>query len=264
MDILIHTLSGTATATVIAGLHACRPAQRAKIVAVGAVAGALPDLDAISLWSGFDRSIGAWLNLEHSGREIYFGKFWYSHHVFMHSILCDVILTCLAVFVGGWIYHKWLKRAPCFGSGFQYLSVYHITFFLAYLSHLLGDLPTPGGSWGGINLWFPFKEFTGGWGYTWWWNNYDIFLLLLACTLMNIGVMISWGRWEKQLKYLPGWIYLLTIGMICFQLYQRPVNFNETLPDSKEKISLEIQEEILGPRLFHVMRRFDQALPVYF
>ncbi|MEM7372517.1 MAG: metal-dependent hydrolase [Bacteroidota bacterium] len=264
MDILIHTLSGTATATVIAGLHPCRPSQKTKIVLIGAFAGALPDLDAVSLWSGFDRTIGNFLGLAHSGREIYFGKLWYSHHVFMHSLLCDFLFTLLAVFIGGWMYCKWIKRAPDIWSGIRYLSVYFLTFFLAYFSHLMGDLPTPGGSWGGINLWFPSEEFTGGWGYTWWWNNYDIFLLLSGCTLLNIVVMISWGKWERQLKYLPAWIYMLTIGLICFQLYQRPVNFNETGTGSKEKRSLEIQEEILGPELYHLMRRFDEALPVYF
>lgn len=262
MDILIHTLSGTATATVIAALHRCRPSQKIKILGVGAFAGALPDFDAISLWSRFDRTIGTWFNLEHSGREIYFGKFWYSHHVFMHSLLCDVLLTVFLAMCGCWIYQHWFKRAPCYWSGMRYLSVYVLTFFLAYFSHLLGDLPTPGGSWGGINLWFPFTEFTGGWGYTWWWNNYDIFLILLSCILLNITIMICWGRWEKVLMYLPGGIYLCAVGLICYQLSQRPANLNSH--SSKEQQSLQIQKEILGEKLFLMMRRFDQALPVYF
>ena len=94
MDILTHTFSGFACGTVVASLHQGSLFDKVCIVLAGSIGGCLPDLDAISLWSGFDHYIGSVLSLP-SGREIYFGKFWYSHHSFMHSLvgLFSFILT---------------------------------------------------------------------------------------------------------------------------------------------------------------------------
>jgi hypothetical protein len=63
------------------------------VIGFSGLGGALPDFDAISLWSGFDKTFGKLFNLSNSGEVIYFSKFWYSHHGFLHSILASVILA---------------------------------------------------------------------------------------------------------------------------------------------------------------------------
>lgn len=75
VDILTHTLSGVAVATCVASFMPT-PQGRWRLLLLGAVAGALPDLDALSLWSGFDHSIGAYFGLS-KGALIYTGQWWY-------------------------------------------------------------------------------------------------------------------------------------------------------------------------------------------
>ena len=77
MDILTHILSGTTTAACIALTAKLPRKTQLRMICLGALAGALPDIDALSLWSGFNSTIGTWLHLKHSGNQIYFGKFWY-------------------------------------------------------------------------------------------------------------------------------------------------------------------------------------------
>jgi len=99
MDILSHTLSGIAVGTVAAAfVRKSRNSAKKKalIILSGALAGAIPDIDAISLWSGFDNAIGSPLGLNYSGREIYFGKLWYSHHGMFHSLFMGLLLHTMA------------------------------------------------------------------------------------------------------------------------------------------------------------------------
>ncbi|MBK7637485.1 MAG: metal-dependent hydrolase [Saprospiraceae bacterium] len=81
MDIITHTLSG---ALVGATVSSFTDNTRLKIwsILAGTLGGCLPDIDAISLWSGFDDTIVKWFHLDHAGQDIYFSKFWYSHHGF--------------------------------------------------------------------------------------------------------------------------------------------------------------------------------------
>ncbi|MEM7658083.1 MAG: metal-dependent hydrolase [Bacteroidota bacterium] len=265
MDILTHICSGLAVATVVASLVRCRPLQKGVILFAGALGGAFPDIDAVSLWSGFDGTIGTWFGLEHSGSEIYSSTFWYSHHVFFHSILGALLVSSLIWALAGWIYWKPLRQSPRYWCGMQYLGPYSYSFFFGYLLHLMGDLPTPEGSWGGIALFYPLKAFFGGWGATWWWNNYDIFLILFSCVLVNVLIMVVQQRlWEKQLKWLPLLVFVGSLTLIGQQLNRRQVDFNQHSYQEKERISLEIQQEILPPGVYKTMRKVDEALPVYF
>lgn len=257
MDILIHTLSGTTVATAMAGYFGKSKRERIALVGLGAFAGALPDFDAISLWSKFDATIGKWLNLTHTGKEIYFGKFWYSHHAFLHSIagvLC--IIACFFL----------LNRLFISSFPIKKIVLPAATFFLSFCSHLLGDMPTPASVWGGVALCFPAEQYVGGWGKIWWWNNYDIFLILLCCTSINFILLITIRQdWRKRLTVgLVGIAFLL----ISYQVNTRGVDFAYTGHTSKfqdyEKKSLTIQRNILGNSLFNVMVWFDQKLPVYF
>lgn len=99
MDILTHTLCGVAAGTVLAGFSRKSPKYKLSVIAVSGVGGALPDMDAISLWSKFDGTFGAIFQLNHSGKEIYTSKFWYSHHAFFHSVLAGILFSLLLGFL---------------------------------------------------------------------------------------------------------------------------------------------------------------------
>ena len=94
MDILTHTLSGVAIGTVITSFSNNGFRKKTGIILCAGFGAALPDFDAISLWSGFDSTIGKLFGLI-SGKEIYFSKLWYSHHAFMHSIFASLIFAML-------------------------------------------------------------------------------------------------------------------------------------------------------------------------
>lgn len=261
MDILIHTLSGTTVATGIAGVYGKSKIHKLQLIGIGAFAGALPDFDAFSLWSKFDQTIGNWLSLSHTGREIYFGKLWYSHHAFLHSILGA--LTCIAFFTTIYlIFRSLTKRKPKLPQ----LILPASTFFFAFCSHLLGDMPTPASVWGGIALWFPHQEYIGGWGKVWWWNNYDIFLILATCTSLNtlLALILKQGR----LKWIQSSLVVIALIGIVYQCNTRGFDFAYTEHTSKfqeyEQKSLEIQKRILGDKLYKTMLWFDSKLPVYF
>lgn len=63
-------------------------------------------------------------------------------------------------------------------------------FSTGYLMHLLEDLPTPSGSWDGINFLWPSTQYYGGIGEIWWWNNYDIFLIVVTVCLINAVLIL--------------------------------------------------------------------------
>lgn len=261
MDILIHTFSGLAVGTAAAGLCKGSGRRKALVVFTGMVAGALPDIDAISLWSGFDQSIGSWLNLSLKGRDIYFGTYWYSHHAITHSLFAAIVCSLSLL---GLI--KLFKR-----SHFRRRDmIFPITFCLGYLAHLAGDLPTPASVWDGIQFWFPSSDWVGGSGLTWWWNNYDIFLLLVLCVSVNLIVNVA-NRWLKKawMSWAPTVTVALCAVMCVYQLYARGSSFNyvkyeeNSFHNFSDK-SLEIQRNILGDRLYQMMRNFDESLPVNF
>ena len=269
MDILTHTLSGLATGTVIAGFSRERLKSKLYIIATGGIAGALPDLDAISLWSGFDATFGRLFNLEHTGREIYSGKFWYSHHAFMHSIAAAMIISALIGTVNYLLKEKF--RKPIFRRLIKSIRnnrLLHISFISGYLVHLFEDMPTPASSWGGVNLFWPSRTYVGGVGDIWWWNNYDIFLIVLGVLVINL-ILLSIRFTRKNWK--PGIISGVFMLGLLFSLYQiksREFDFaysgNTNRYHEFEAKSKDVQKEILGKQLFNLMETFDNKLIVYF
>lgn len=259
MDILIHTLSGALVGSLVGNVAKDKTVgQRFLLVLVGAIAGALPDLDAISMWSGFDTSFGSWFSLSESGRQIFYGKHWYSHHGFSHSLLAALALTL--TFTG--------LRKAIFRMNFRKGMVYYLAFFFGYVSHLLGDLPTPPGSWGGIGLFYPLDEYVGGWAVTWWWNNYDVFLLLLAGVFVNL-ILISLSRVLKPWSGRSSLIATGVIVMLCLVQFQlRGPNFDYVRGNNEfgtmEQRSLDVQRKVLGDPLFEQMRKFDNSISLNF
>jgi inner membrane protein len=251
MDIVTHTLSGIAVGTILAMYK-----KSNKCILFGGIGGALPDVDAISLWSGFDGTIGKLCGLSHSGHDIYFGKYWYSHHAFMHSLLA-AFLVGISVF---WIC-KIYKSKNAFSYG--------MAVCMGFIMHLIGDMPTPGSTWGGVSFWWPSMQYVGGTGDVWWWNNYDIFLITLAVVIVNL-IWLALGYFLKsQLFYKLGIVVLLTgIGLSAYQIKTRGYDFDymgfSTDFGAKEEKSLAIQHKILGDKLFNMMQSIDQKIHLNF
>jgi inner membrane protein len=246
MDILTHTVSGLAVASILA--HYYRE-DKWKIIGLGGLGGALPDIDAISMWSKFDGTFGRLFNLSESGREIYFGQNWYSHHAITHSLSAAFALAILV-----WVFNR--------KSNFSFFR--SLAFLLAYILHLLEDMPTPGSTWDGIGFFWPSHQYLGGSGHIWWWNNYDIFLIALSVFFINAFLLLF-----KKLK--AEWaLYIFLSGTLLglFQITTRGYDFDyeghTTDFQKSEAKSLEIQRNILGEDLYNAMRKFDSAVKVHF
>lgn len=260
MDILSHTLTGIAVGA-CAGNFIKPPASRGIFILIGALGGAFPDIDAISLWSKFDTTLGSWLHLTHTGEEIYCGKFWYSHHGFFHSLLAMAMFGSLFYWIP-FLKNKITKKNVVL----KVYSLWALTFFLAGTFHLLEDMPTPDNIWGGVRLFFPFEVYIGGWNYIWWWNNYDLFLIIYSVAMCNCFLLFIMKNWTLRKWFSMG---LFAFGIIgyCYQVHQRP-NFIVDATSKKyvhnDERSLVIQQTILPPFLFQGMQQFDQLLPLYF
>ncbi|GAB4405537.1 MAG: hypothetical protein OHK0039_06630 [Bacteroidia bacterium] len=262
MDIFTHTLSGLGVATVAAAFYRVRPAQQAGMVLLGGVGAIVPDIDAFSLWSGFDATLGAWLGQE--GHALYYGTHWLSHRGFFHSLFASLLVSVSLALLSSLLYRV-LRRAPSIGMALRYLFPYWLCFWLGYLIHLVGDLPTPGGPWGGIRLFFPSETYVGGWGWVWWWNNYDIFLLLLGVVLANVLLLVGCEHWSRRLRFLPILMLCYALGMCVYEMRQRHHDFNTGTFDHNEHHTLDLQRQVLGPGGCEFMQRIDEAvLPIYF
>ncbi|GJM63600.1 metal-dependent hydrolase [Persicobacter diffluens] len=265
MDILSHACSGLAVGTFISSFSSLGRKHRWSILGFSTLAGALPDLDAISLWSGFDRTLGQWFQHRHLGRDIYSEKFWYSHHGFLHSLaaafLCTALLGLLFFLINQFQQNKktdFIKNS----------TLIFVAFFFGFTIHLLEDMPTPASSWGGVNFFWPSTNYTGGWGKIWWWNNYDLFLIIVSVILTNLAINTFKKHIPIQAFKLTGTVLMLGFGLALYQINTRPISFaysgNTTRYQEFEQKSKNIQLEILGPRLYHWMEKFDQQLPFYF
>jgi Predicted membrane-bound metal-dependent hydrolase (DUF457). len=266
MDVLTHTLSGIAAATVILSFTEEKTIKSLKILGFGALGGTFPDIDAISMWSRFDATFGRLFGLSHTGREIYGEKFWYSHHAFFHSIAAALLIVALLIFVG-YLFSKIKKKSArisliefCKRNIFLY-----IAFVVGYLLHLFGDMSTPSSVWGGVNMFFPADAYIGGSGKIWWWNNYDIFLLIVLCIVANCVAIFFRKRY---IRLIAPCIALLTFVLIIVQIntrqYDYAYNGNTTKFAEMEQQSKQEQERILGKRVYKFMKWFDDHLPIPF
>lgn len=269
MDILTHITSGIAFGTVAAGFSKGSFKDNAILLALGGIGAALPDLDAISLWSKFDSTLGSFFGLEHPGRFIYSATFWYSHHGFLHSLVAGLLWGCL---LGLGLYliknHFWNLSVNGLFKSVKAKRWWLISFMAGYFLHLLEDLPTPGGSWHGINLLWPSSAYTGGTGQIWWWNNYDLFLIVLGIILLNLLLLLLCKLIKIQAGKLTVLIFLAGFMAITIQISTRHFNFNYTGPVNHyreyEAKSKQIQKEILGEQLFRWMTTLDNTMKINF
>lgn len=262
MDIITHTLSGIAIGTVLAGFSKNNFSEKSAIVAFSGFGGMFPDFDAISLWSGFDKTFGRILHLIHSGKEIYFSKLWYSHHGFNHSLFAALFFAFLSGILL-LVFHK--KRYISLENMFKQKYLLLSGFIIGFVLHLLEDMPTPASVWGGVNFFWPLKHYTGGTGKIWWWNNYDIFLIVLCVIVLNI-ILLS----LKKLNFskVPLFVFFTGFLLCVYQIQNRSFNFNysgQTIQYAVyEQKSKDIQKEILGDKLFLFMSWFDNKLKINF
>jgi hypothetical protein len=254
LDIISHTLSGLAVGSVFASFCLEKKSQ-VKVILFGGIGGALPDIDAISLWSQFDHTIGSWLNLQHSGEEIYTGKFWYSHHAFLHSFMCSIICSTIIFFF------NFIKQNH--KNDYKYIALLSMAFLLGFNIHLWEDMPTPIGAWGGVNYFFPSQEYIGGYSKIWWWNNYDLFLIILGVLCINVVCLMV-----PKLKKTTIMVFLIGVFLFINQINQRKINYTTNSQkngymDSEIK-SLEFQKSILGAKVYNLMVRFDKMVKINF
>jgi inner membrane protein len=262
MDILSHAFTGLAVGTVVASLGKLRRTKKIVIMAFGFLGGALPDIDAISLWSKFDLTIGSWLNLSHSGKYIYSAKLWYSHHAALHSVLAALLFALLPSFI------KLISKPSNFKAHLMHSWKPQLAFVLGYLFHLLEDMPTPASSWGGVRLFFPSTEYLGGYGRIWWWNNYDLFLIIMLVILLNLFLHAVLFKRVRVLMCSCALVFVMGLSLFLYQIKTRTIDFSYSGLTNNyaemETQSKEIQKTILGKRLYTFMEALDQKIPFYF
>lgn len=260
MDIVSHTLSGIAAATVVASFSAKKLPAKALILVSGAAGGALPDIDSLSIVIA-------------NRADIYTGNYWYSHHQFFHSILAGFLFTFLIFGISS-IGRFYSSGEKSFFLFWKQKYPYLIAFFCGFMMHLLGDLPTPGGPWEGIKLLWPLRINVGGWGKIWWWNNYDLLLIILLCCFMNSILLVIESILKKSffrilLPIVISIIFVLSFLLIVYQVNRRSHSFAYQSPLKQqdfykyEEKSLEIQKAILGNKLFYFISKVDSALIIY-
>ena len=260
MDILTHAISGLAGGTAIAGISQRKVSENLKIIGFSGFGGVLPDIDAISMWSGFDGTFGKLFGLSHSGREIYSMKLWYSHHGFFHSIVASLLFA----FCIGFVFYLLKKQKNSFLSELKNNLPLLIGFFVGFLIHLIQDMPTPSSSWGGIRLFFPFTTYIGGTGEIWWWNNYDIFLIVLGVFLTSCLILAIQRLFKLEIGKMA--VFFFFVGsVLCFiQVKTRKFDFNSVAYQQCEQKSKEIQQTILGDKVYRQMIDFDNKIKLNF
>lgn len=249
MDIITHTLSAVSVGTLIATYKCNDWKQKLAVISASAIGGIIPDIDVITLWSGFDSSFGEFLSLPASGRDIYRDTLWYSHHGFMHSLCAIALFTGILALVLKYVCNsksiKWIVLAFAFG----------------YLAHLLGDLITPSGPWGGIRLFFPVSVYIGGTGTVWWGNNYDMFLCTFAMSTLGICLnFVCKGIGKKIIFPVFLVISMMIIGLVC----TKTSNFNKGSYADNEIKSKKIQKELLPSPVYDIMITVDNKMPLLF
>jgi membrane-bound metal-dependent hydrolase YbcI (DUF457 family) len=177
MDIYTHAASGAVTGMLFAVASGRAGLSRRAAILCCTFGAVMPDLDAVSF------GLGAW------GRRAYKGDHWYSHHQASHSLLGVVVLGLVVAAAWSW----WRRRRDKPTALRQPVMAGCLS--LGGVVHILGDLPTPAGPWGGLPVLFPLSERFGGWGHLWWFHNYYVlWVLLLALTCGDARALLERKR----------------------------------------------------------------------
>lgn len=267
MDILIHTFSGAAASTGFMPFMKKKNKKTIGLLISGMVGGAFPDLDAISLWSNFDNTFGRLFHLSHEGRDIYFAKYWYSHHGFLHSA-AGLFISGLIISIFFLSIYAWRKKKIPSKKTILTNLILFCVFLISGLVHLFEDMVTPAGVWGGVRFLWPSKTYYGGLGLVWWWNNYDIFLIIIGIIFINLSTIFLRFTTTKISRFIP--LLILIIGsLFCLnQMASRRYDYNyygfTTRFNEMENMSLIEQQEILSTPAYTFLYQFDQRIPFNF
>lgn len=266
MDILSHTFSGMAVGTV--AIQFCKGGVNEKVSALffSTLGGFFPDLDVFSMWSGFDGTIGAFFNLSQSGNQIYHSKLWYAHHAFNHSLLAAILYSCMISLVIV-LRNRTVKPIVILKSKMPLI----LGFFFGFMIHVFEDMPTPEFAWGGVALLFPSTKYIGGIGCIWWWNNYDLFLIIISVVFLNLILTLVSNIMKVKMQKVCIVIFGIGLSTYLYQINTRPFDFqysgfkqHGTVWSTYEMKSKKIQKEILGDNLFGIMTDLDNSIPFYF
>jgi uncharacterized membrane protein len=130
------------------------------------------------------------------------------------------------------------------------------------------DMPTPAATWGGVNFFWPSQHYIGGTGDIWWWNNYDLFLIVVAVILLNLLAYGIKMVLVFDLRKITVGIFAIGFTLALVQIKTRPYDFSYTGHTNRyqelEKKSKKVQREILGEKFYRIMEKFDHSLGIYF
>jgi inner membrane protein len=105
-------------------------------------------------------------------------------------------------------------------------------------------------------------------GDIWWWNNYDIFLIVLGVVVLNLIFAIAHRFFYFNLQKISLVVVLLGFSCAYYQIKTRDFNFaysgHTKNYQEYELKSKQIQRNILGDKLYSMMESFDSKLKIYF
>ncbi len=112
-----------------------------------------------------------------------------------------------------------------------------------------------------ISMWSGFDTTFGrlfnlkhtGTGDIWWWNNYDIFLIVVGVIFINTLLLFSHKSFKTNLKRFTLLVFAAGVLMGTYQIKTRGFDFSTSRGRVCEEKSKEIQKEILGHRVFSIM-----------
>jgi hypothetical protein len=117
-------------------------------------------------------------------------------------------------------------------------------------------------------MFFPLHTYIGGWGNVWWWNNYDLFLILVLCCAINIAWLFITLRKHTRTRTVPVVVTLAAFVWMTVQISSRRTDYayegHTVRYTEMEAASKTEQQRILGPKLYRLMEKFDKALPFFF
>ncbi len=108
----------------------------------------------------------------------------------------------------------------------------------------------------------------GGFGKIWWWNNYDLTLIIISVLIVNLVITFLPKQLYKTKIPVTVFVFLLGASVFLFQLTNRPVDFAYTGYSKQynelESQSKQVQKQILGDKLFAIMKAIDNKIPFAF
>ncbi|MGL4368102.1 MAG: hypothetical protein ACRCUT_00285, partial [Spirochaetota bacterium] len=115
---------------------------------------------------------------------------------------------------------------------------------------------------------WPLPYYTGGTGEIWWWNNYDIFLIVFAALAASELIYFAGMLFRVNTKAAASAVLILCAGLVFFQIKTRNFDFNYSgfTPKYAEygKESKDIQKKLLPGSIYGIAAALDRKLRINF